>query len=1315
MNIKKLLSQGGKVLPLAIALLCGSNAYAEGSKDLYPNGVTGGRAFLYSNSYTGTIGFTVGSWPFKTEGTHYAYVKAGEILHTASSAQGIRNGIIRLTAPNGTVYTSSGTTGRITNRTAELAGPRLKSQAAGGNRYATYNRTALTAEEGVWKIEFLPTGNVSSTISPAVSNIAANDSWTQGTSSELIAAWDVSVESAGAWVPGRVYTNVMNLHISENQTAGFYGNMYALTKDGYIYKVNNNGNNGIAFTFFINNKGFLTDVNDSSPSYKSKNFTTGISSFVHSPLAADAGDNITHKIFYSQPAQDLPTSANGSVPNNSTWLKNTPITPNASNISIVGAEGTVGELGLKGGYINFTADAQGVYTITIESSGSPSFATRTLTGTAIAGSNKIFWDGKDGNNNSLPGTNASVLVKVQLRGAEVHFPFIDMEINPNGLVLELLNGNNPLSDERFRVYWDDSDISRVTGTNNNGKAPNPLDASVAGSLSGPTGTGGHMWGQQNNNTSPLSSTNLYQGFGNDKSIDTWSYIKGPVATVNTTVAIKKSDLSATANITDVLGASGINPSLSEGDAFGFYSNIWNNGPDAISSEAEVTIMFEIPNGVRITNVSNNGGVTLTYDPVLRRYTGKKSNFGVGHIEFIFSAVVDHTDTNATSVTGSFAPVVRTFTASVLRPADYVDPMATNNSVNTPPTDIYNEIALNTVNGGNRNMSSASIFILQDCMMDYIYDEGASYNAGVIHYQNFNTSSPLVKDGRIPWVNQPNILSSTLTSNGGAITNGYRFSPGYNDPLYDPNYIGTHLPTGVGATPSGPIKYFDSHIGDGSYAVVPPAFVRLGWDPRSFTDNTTVNGSSAIAPHWASGQSYPQVYDWTNTYPWDNPADPSVLNVLDMSGHLNGAAFLVKGNVSQSQGIRPFYRIDDVKPEMGKTYTLQLFSYVNYTANTDYMYMDLVDRNTGKVYASAQLKADNPLPGPGAVSFGWVPLKAAINIGTMDFTGKTMDIQIRGNRTTFGHTLIDDIMYFENKVGVPSCVVPVDIFEPSECTEPILGEDFSMSNATDPIFNNTISKTFIQPAGADQGFTLDIYYLDKSFNMEINGSKLSNMEIEFHNQGGMVSNVRFESDDAGYGPTFTNGIPNIWQIGNAASKVPALRIDIDPTGNVTLLGRRSTTAPFEKLKLINGATLNRINWNVTSSNTILATQSTLWPPTAMIGTGYGKKAVPCAAPKCVKPAASGTSSVRTNVGVSTKANVTSGWPEVVPNGYIALESSNAGLVIPHMTTTQRDALTAIEGMLIYNTTENCVQLYRGESPLIDPSRKGWNCLERGCNE
>ncbi len=678
-------------LCIALILLNSKLFFAEGSKDLYPSGASGGRGFLYSNTYTGSSGTTMASWPFKTRGTHYAYVKAGEIIHTASSAQGIGNGRIVLTAPDGSVYTSANNTiGQISNRTSELAGPRLLSQAAGSNRYLPFSRTASANQAGLWKIEFTPTGDSNSSSTPSVSSILADASWTQSTSSELIAAWDVSVESSGSWIVGRVYSNVVNLHISSSQS-GFYGKVYALTKDGYIYRVNNNGNNGVGFTFFVNNRGFTSN---NISTYKSIDFSSGIATYVQSPLSADTSADITHKIFYSLPSPDMPAIATGIVPGNSTWLKNTVIEPTVLNVSLVGAETTPGQVSsIKGGYIRFNAAVQGSYTITIESTSTPeTFVTRALTGIAAAGNNSIFWDGKDGNGNNLPQGNQPIRIKVQLRGAEVHFPFIDMEINPNGMVLELLNGTDT-SNERYRIYWDDSDITR-TSTNNQGKGSMPTNASINGSLSGPAGTGGHMWGQQNNNTTPLSSADLGNGFGNEKSIDTWSYIKGPIAQSETSVLVKTADLQVTEVSSD-------KTTLAIADQIVYTVKVKNNGP----SDVEHSLFtFAIPTGFdpqSFTFSGNNCGsqsVVLSYNASTHSYSSQLNLPNGCEISYTFTMFV-----TSAATAGSVQ-----VEATILRPNDVTDPDATNITPGVPPTNAHYECNNNGLGGVCNNILAHTV-------------------------------------------------------------------------------------------------------------------------------------------------------------------------------------------------------------------------------------------------------------------------------------------------------------------------------------------------------------------------------------------------------------------------------------------------------------------------------------------------------------------------------------------------------------------------------------------------------------------------------
>lgn len=102
--------------------------------------------------------------------------------------------------------------------------------------------------------------------------------------------------------------------------------------------------------------------------------------------------------------------------------------------------------------------------------------------------------------------------------------------------------------------------------------------------------------------------------------------------------------------------------------------------------------------------------------------------------------------------------------------------------------------------------------------------------------------------------------------------------------------------------------------------------------------------------------------------------------------------------------------------------------------------------------------------------------------------------------------------------------------------------------------------------------------------------------------------------------------------------------------------------------------------------------------------------------CVKPGALGTPAGFAKMGILTKKNISlPSWPKNVPNGHIVMDSDSKGFVITHMTTTQRNALVPVVGMMIYNTTLQSVQIYRGNTPGVDTSRLGWSSITRACNE
>lgn len=98
--------------------------------------------------------------------------------------------------------------------------------------------------------------------------------------------------------------------------------------------------------------------------------------------------------------------------------------------------------------------------------------------------------------------------------------------------------------------------------------------------------------------------------------------------------------------------------------------------------------------------------------------------------------------------------------------------------------------------------------------------------------------------------------------------------------------------------------------------------------------------------------------------------------------------------------------------------------------------------------------------------------------------------------------------------------------------------------------------------------------------------------------------------------------------------------------------------------------------------------------------------------CVRPGDFSQGGVPTSVGISTHELQTRNWPENVPNGFIALESAQKGMVISRVENESAIA-DPIPGMLIYDKSANCVKLYRVINSLTN--QMGWSCIKRNCNK
>ena len=499
--------------------------YAEGSRELVKDG--GYRPYLLFGNNSG--------FGIAYQSTLKVFVKAGETVLLGSSVENSAqiNGEVKdiiyrwpgSTPPlvsgnpgNGYFDVDGTTCGFISTIPQETAGPLPNS---GGYTPCTF----VAQEEGVYEIEFhAPDYLDASLVSNLPNSTLATAPFPTGTAQKTaISAWDITVRgTTGQEIPGRVYTNYL-LFSTENSSDEINSQFFILSKVGHQYQIDLHGIQPIIFTLFANNKGF-TDLSGQQlfQSVWLKNAPPGVDSIesgqikFHKPGDPDDSENITHKIFLNTPADDLPSSAN--TPSGSTWLRSTSSDlPKVSNFKFTGSEGTpnqAGTTGPQGGQFSFNANRAGNYLLTIDANNNSDFGDdldRVIIGTASVGTNLVAWNGLDEQGNTLPiGVHQ---VKLVLSTDEVHFPFFDVEKNPNGLIIERKTCSTGACDV---VYYDDSDF---TGGIKN--------------LDGESSSGGaHVF---------IGSGD---GFGNNLGIDTWTSITAE-ALLSPPLEIKKVNLEVT--------------------------------------------------------------------------------------------------------------------------------------------------------------------------------------------------------------------------------------------------------------------------------------------------------------------------------------------------------------------------------------------------------------------------------------------------------------------------------------------------------------------------------------------------------------------------------------------------------------------------------------------------------------------------------------------------------------------------------------------------------------------------------------------------
>ena len=96
----------------------------------------------------------------------------------------------------------------------------------------------------------------------------------------------------------------------------------------------------------------------------------------------------------------------------------------------------------------------------------------------------------------------------------------------------------------------------------------------------------------------------------------------------------------------------------------------------------------------------------------------------------------------------------------------------------------------------------------------------------------------------------------------------------------------------------------------------------------------------------------------------------------------------------------------------------------------------------------------------------------------------------------------------------------------------------------------VRQTFTMPA-TDFGFVFDIYRLDNSFNLIINGTRMTDDELQFEKAAGRQT-IGFED-----GSRYQEGnVPGIWAL-SGDSDNPVIRVVISKEGRVSLFGSKSS--------------------------------------------------------------------------------------------------------------------------------------------------------------
>ena len=517
-------------LPLVIGIFAVvglPHVLGDGSVSLEANGgkraLTEWRTSLYGNLLPRRTLFNV-------------YAQAGEEIALGSSGVGVGSGdivvwtpgqitaplTVALPAPAFTCSVAQPGSGALTTRAEEVAGPL---PAAGGYTPCIYT----PATTGIYNVAFYGPAGASSDSDGSAGTIAAPV--IDASQNSGVSMWDITVRPVAdptAPISGRVYTDYLAQITGGNGVAEQVGsNLWAVTSDGFQYKIDLRGLDPNGFILFGNTVGFL-NPDGITPLYHDLvadiNPLTNIEGGVE--LAPPTG-----VLFFAPPAGDLPASI---VP--------TPVVPTVNSITFNGTAGVVsglpGSVFSTGGNIVFDGNIDGVADVVIvPNPGGPSGcagatfdptlpANRSLVRVVSAGVQNLPWDGKDNSGAYMPvswtgNSGSGYCFRATLRAGEFHFPLLDAENSVNGgPTITLLNppgGSCPFASCNT-AFFDDRGYETTSGA-----VVGTVGSVLAGNAPPPAPDFSDTGYDTASTTIRAYGDNSGNGFGNQKGLDLWTY------------------------------------------------------------------------------------------------------------------------------------------------------------------------------------------------------------------------------------------------------------------------------------------------------------------------------------------------------------------------------------------------------------------------------------------------------------------------------------------------------------------------------------------------------------------------------------------------------------------------------------------------------------------------------------------------------------------------------------------------------------------------------------------------------------------------